>query len=636
MKKRFLEGFRKFVAIFVLVQMVLVLFPAPAVYASSESQEGIRVCRISANVDGQYESHNLSDLSSVLPDDIVDTDESSEHFNPINQKIWENNCINTKPTISLSYDNKSLDNGDVITIERGNSFNGIVATVDDEEEEDITNQISVNFSPEVNTSVLGDYLVRYNVKDSKGLAADEVVITVMVVENPSPEISFIYPTPDSTSTVPSDGFRVRIQTDPDVKSCKITLEKKVESDSEPIYDSVDMGPLDGTKDSADPIYHRAFEGLSDGDYSFFVVCSDVVNSEESDKRLVTIDTTGPEINFKDLTPEDGARTKAVSFLIEVDASSDAVSCDISIGEIKDKQMDPKHYSSGFEYEVGLLKEGVYEYTVRCYDEHGNKSIIHRDIIIDRSVSFDFTSPTPGTNTVISNDSFKVRVEAKKDEDLTACSIWLNGIDYDMISGPGTEQWEMNFTSLSEGNYSFLVRCLDKAGNEDITPPRFLIVDFVNEPVVLTPVSSLVVSDFYAPVTEKDETAISSAIEKIEEDVLGEEGAVAETQAGNWWWIVALILVALLFANFHLAKRFSEMDIAKKILMVTPMVFGLVALVIHQSLIRGTEYSPWQDDIWLLIAVMVLAYYLFKGYTEKKEEKPKPSITKNSKNKKGKK
>ncbi len=103
---------------------------------------------------------------------------------------------NTKPTITLTGDNP-------LTLTEGDTFTDPGAIADDTEDGDITSDIVVG-GDTVDPNTVGTYTIIYNVSDSEGLDADEVIRTVVVeegeVENMKPIITLV-----ATSTTISIG-----------------------------------------------------------------------------------------------------------------------------------------------------------------------------------------------------------------------------------------------------------------------------------------------------------------------------------------------------------------------------------------------------------------------------------------------
>lgn len=82
--------------------------------------------------------------------------------------------VNNKPVITLKGDAK-------ITITVGSTFTDPGATATDKEDGDLTSKIVV--TGQVNTGSAGTYTLKYNVTDSTGMAASEVLRTVVVSQN---------------------------------------------------------------------------------------------------------------------------------------------------------------------------------------------------------------------------------------------------------------------------------------------------------------------------------------------------------------------------------------------------------------------------------------------------------------------
>ena len=84
----------------------------------------------------------------------------------------------TAPVISLQGDNP-------VTLAFGATYNDAGATATDDVDGDISSRI-VAANP-VNTNVAGSYTITYDVKDSAGNAASQVVRVVNVTSSPAPE-----------------------------------------------------------------------------------------------------------------------------------------------------------------------------------------------------------------------------------------------------------------------------------------------------------------------------------------------------------------------------------------------------------------------------------------------------------------
>ena len=95
---------------------------------------------------------------------------TGEYKNTVNTN---NNSDNTSPIITLLGES-------VVTVEVGSNYVDAGATATDDVDGDLT--ASIITSSGVDISTVGTYLVTYNVSDTAGNAATEVIRTVNVVE----------------------------------------------------------------------------------------------------------------------------------------------------------------------------------------------------------------------------------------------------------------------------------------------------------------------------------------------------------------------------------------------------------------------------------------------------------------------
>jgi hypothetical protein len=95
---------------------------------------------------------------------------------------YEDDSVNQKPTITL--DGNAVVNHPL----GGGTYVDGTATANDTEDGDISGNIQIT-GDTVNENLVGTYIRRYNVTDSGGLAADEVTVTVNVVDMTIPVIT---------------------------------------------------------------------------------------------------------------------------------------------------------------------------------------------------------------------------------------------------------------------------------------------------------------------------------------------------------------------------------------------------------------------------------------------------------------
>ncbi len=87
---------------------------------------------------------------------------------------------NNKPVITVVEPDEVNDG--IITLTVGAEFVAPTVTASDAEDGDITDRIVKTGEDDVDTSEIGEYILTYNVKDSRNLAADERKVIVKVVE----------------------------------------------------------------------------------------------------------------------------------------------------------------------------------------------------------------------------------------------------------------------------------------------------------------------------------------------------------------------------------------------------------------------------------------------------------------------
>ena len=138
--------------------------------------------------------------NAVVGGDMVDTSKLGKYIVRYNYTDTSGNAAHEvkrivnvldtqKPIITL------LGDAD-LKVEAFSPYSDTGATAYDNYDGDITRKIIVNGL--VNTNVLGDYYVRYNVSDSSGNAADEVSRTVHIVDTTKPIITLTGENPVNT------------------------------------------------------------------------------------------------------------------------------------------------------------------------------------------------------------------------------------------------------------------------------------------------------------------------------------------------------------------------------------------------------------------------------------------------------
>lgn len=120
--------------------------------------------------------------STTVGSYVVTYNITDAHGNLANQAVRAVNVIDTdNPIITMIGANPQ-------TIEVGNPYTELGATASDNYDGDITSSIVID-SSSVDTNTIGSYVVAYDVTDSNGNTADQVVRTVHVVDTTAPVIT---------------------------------------------------------------------------------------------------------------------------------------------------------------------------------------------------------------------------------------------------------------------------------------------------------------------------------------------------------------------------------------------------------------------------------------------------------------
>ena len=142
------------------------------IVVSRENQNG----KIDTNILGQY----------ILHYDVKDS-----HGNKAETVTRILNVVEKAvPIIKLSKPVITLIGDEVIEIEKGLEYIDLGAVAYDEKDGDLTDEIVVRVKEgEVNTDIQGEYIITYNVVNSEGIAADEVIRKVVVIDTEIMKVS---------------------------------------------------------------------------------------------------------------------------------------------------------------------------------------------------------------------------------------------------------------------------------------------------------------------------------------------------------------------------------------------------------------------------------------------------------------
>ena len=200
-------------------------------------------------------------------------------------------------------------------------------------------------------------------------------------------------------------------------------------------------------------------GLSDGSHTFQVRAIDGVGNVDPtpDSFTWTIDTAAPNTTIGG-NPSDPTNSGSASFSFSgTDAGSGVASfeCELDDGGFSGCT-SPKDYSG--------LSEGIHTFRVRAIDGVGNADPTPDSF----TWTIDNTAPdtTVGDHPSDPSGSSSASFSFDSNDGAASFECELDGGGFSACTGP------KDYSGLSDGGHTFLVRAIDEAGNADPTPDSF--------------------------------------------------------------------------------------------------------------------------------------------------------------------
>jgi len=186
----------------------------------------------------------------------------------------------------------TLNGNSVVSVELGDEYVDAGATATDNYDEELVVDVD---NSELNINTLGTYSIYYDVVDSSGNIAEQVVRTVNVVDTIAPVITLGTPANNYFEQFNGEANSVDVVFDVEDNgelSCAVYLNDE----------------FDGNAGSEGSWYYT-FNGLNPGQYSWYIICSDEdENSDQTETRYFTILSDLADVinftNYTDLTSVD--------------------------------------------------------------------------------------------------------------------------------------------------------------------------------------------------------------------------------------------------------------------------------------------------------------------------------------------
>ncbi len=502
----------------------------------------VTVNSVNTGVLGAYTvTYNVTDANGNIADEAVRT---------------VNVIDGTKPVITLLGDSTTA-------VEVGSTYTDSGATASDNLDGDLTASIVTVDS--VNTSVVGEYSVTYNVTDSNGNSATEVVRTVNVVDTTIPVIqahenlasveatstsgtvvTYTAPLVDDNydsqfSAVCTPAFGSLFDFGDTTINCTATDTSgnealatsftatvtdttnpsvSVSTPSSPTSGapSIEFVVTDNTETTTEcKVDDGSFEACSspfvptitvDGSHTVTVKATDEGgNSAEGTSDSFTVDATGPVVDLS-VEPDNNINSETLAEAQIVFAVSGATGdplCSLNSASPAPCPSSP--------IDISEYAEGSYTFLVSALDEVGNTA--SKDV----SFSIDFTVPELTVNSQTTNDSTPT-ITGTTNDSSASVKVKINDVEYDAEVTPtsGTNgTWLADITdSLSDGTYSVEASGTDEAGNVGTASGSVVINTSAPNLEINVPIApnSTAVSGTVSATSASEEVTIQSVVVTI--------------------------------------------------------------------------------------------------------------------------
>ncbi len=210
--------------------------------------------------------------------------------------------------------------------------------------------------------------------------------------------------------------------------------------------------------------------VGDGHHGFHVIGTDLAgNNGTSEKRVFTVDTTAPSIEFISPTPRNGSLLNTHSVVVSIVSDEDL---EEAVLELDGVNYTMKGIMRGW-YLSLTLPDGRHRIQVYGTDTVGNRGVSDWLVFtVDTTPpEATFITPTPENGSITGSSQVESRLGAN--EDLSAATLYLDGIDYPMTKH--NSYWTVTLT-VADGEHTFYAEVRDEAGNTGLTEARTFTSD----------------------------------------------------------------------------------------------------------------------------------------------------------------
>ena len=229
-------------------------------------------------------------------------------------------------------------------------------------------------------------------------------------------------------------------------------------------------------------------GIVDGTYYFFANASDnATNLNTSMLRTITVDTTLPLIDYTGQSAPNNSNMSATSFVVNVTITETRFSnatfylMNGTATILNSSVFTNISNGTNFYHNFSNLADGNYTYNITAYDTALNiNSSIQRSITLDTTalnIEYNLSTQTNATN--LSKNSFIVAANVTGTSNFANVTFVLyntSDVVVNQTTFTTTANTYVNWSGLSDANYTYNVTVADTANNRNTTDTRYLYLD----------------------------------------------------------------------------------------------------------------------------------------------------------------
>jgi len=338
----------------------------------------------------------------------------------------------------------------------------------------------------------GSSLVRCNATSNYSNILTTTTRRVTVGSTGYPTIEQKYPSNNAFLSTTSIGFIFLPTSNKALLNCSVLLDGTLNtSNTTPVV-----------KDANNTI---TINGINEGTHTWSVRCYDQNNSVgNSTNRTFTIDQGPPSVALNAPGNYSNFTTNIVDFnWTAADTSGNSMSCNLTLNSVIWARNVTSPNGVATNKTLTNLTIGLYSWNVTCADLAGNRNTSETWILNITNLPTNVTLLAPGNATWNNSATidFRYNVTHPTDRQPANCSLYINGTLNATNSTPIALNQTNNFSlnTLSDGHYSWYVRCVDIDGTANASATRSIFVDKTKPSINLTyPADNASLSIFNIP------------------------------------------------------------------------------------------------------------------------------------------